>query len=217
MSANISPHGAKHPTLVLVRHGETEGESSIRYHGRTDVPLSEVGRRQMRAVRDVPVTGTKWSDFVHVFATPLSRARESAQIVAGHDCVVAIEDFREVDFGWFEGLTADEIRERHPAEFERWTRDKFLPSYAYPGGESRAAFERRVARGVERMFELWTPGSLDGANSALLVAHRGVIRRVARILAAAEPVVELGSIQILEHDGRWRARALDLTDHLANI
>ncbi|MGH7863814.1 MAG: histidine phosphatase family protein, partial [Candidatus Binataceae bacterium] len=91
--------------LVLVRHGETVGESSIRYHGRTDVPLSDLGRRQMRAVRAALAGVSAPSGYARVFTTPLSRARESAQIVAGHDRVVAIEQFREVDFGLFEGLT----------------------------------------------------------------------------------------------------------------
>ena len=212
--AAMTPENLKPSTFVLVRHGETEGESSIRYHGRTDVRLSDLGRRQMHAVRHALTAISAASGDACVFTTPLSRARESAQIVAGHDRVVAIAEFREVDFGLFEGLTADEIRQRHPAEFERWTRDRFSPGYAYPGGEGRAAFNDRVARGVGRMFQLWSRSVSASGGSALLVAHRGVIRAVARMLAGADPVVELGSIHILEHHGSWRTRALDLIDHL---
>jgi broad specificity phosphatase PhoE len=204
----------KHPALILVRHGETEGESSIRYHGRTDVALSDLGRRQMRSVRDALESMFAQSGYAQVFTTPLRRAHESAQIVAGHERVVAIEEFREVDFGIFEGLTADEIRERHPANFERWMRERTSPDYAYPGGESRAAFSERVARGVERMLQLWVPGRSASPQPSLLVAHRGVIRSVVRLLAEAEPTVELGSIHILELRDRWLARALDVTAHL---
>ncbi len=204
----------QHPTLILVRHGETEGESSIRYHGRSDVALSDLGRRQMRSVRDALDSAIAQSGNTQVFTTPLRRAHESAQIVAGHERVVAIEEFREVDFGVFEGLTADEIRERHPAEFERWMRERMSPGYAYPGGESRAAFSERVARGVERMLQLWAPGRSAAPQAGLLVAHRGVIRTVARLLAEAEPTVELGSIQILELRERWLVQALDVTAHL---
>ncbi|MGH7864134.1 MAG: histidine phosphatase family protein, partial [Candidatus Binataceae bacterium] len=95
--------------------------------------------------------------------------------------------------------------------------DKFSKDYAYPGGESRAAFDSRIERGVERMFDLWRPGKSAPDGAALLVAHRGVIRAVARMLAHAEPVVALGSIHVLEHDVSWQARALDVTDHLADV
>src|SRR5208337_2836168 len=107
--------------LVLVRHGETEGQSSIRYHGRTDVALSELGRAQMRAVAATLAA----RGFTRVFASTLGRAREGARLIAGEGMpIVCFEEFAEVDFGLFEGLTAEEIRARHPAEFERWNRDR---------------------------------------------------------------------------------------------
>src|SRR5713101_1657780 len=140
--------------LVLVRHGETTGKSSIRYFGRTDVELSELGRAQMRAA-------ALWiaASFAPVFARPLKRASEGARIIAGPmSATVTIDEFVEVDFGLFEGLTADEIRARHPLEFARWNGNRLADGYAYPGGESRAAFTARVERGVERMLAV-----LDGA------------------------------------------------------
>ena len=199
--------------LILVRHGETEGESSIRYHGRTDVALSELGRAQMRLARRAIETRRGDASFAHVFSSPLVRASEGARIVAGDSApIVMIDDFAEVHFGLFEGLTADEIRERYPDEFARWNADRFAPTYTYPAGESRAGFTNRVERGLERMLARWTPRDDD----ALLVAHRGVIRAIVRKLTRQEPVVELGSIQILRFDGGWQAEALDLIDHLDN-
>ena len=200
--------------LILVRHGETEGESSIRYHGRTDVALSELGRAQMRLARRAIETRRGDGTFAHVFSSPLVRASEGARIVAGDSApVVTIDDFAEVHFGLFEGLTAEEIRDRYPDEFARWNADRFAPTYTYPAGESRAGFTNRVERGLERMLARWTPRDHD----ALLIAHRGVIRAIVRKLTHQEPVVELGSIQILRFDGGWRAEALDLIDHLDNI
>ena len=207
--------------LILVRHGETEGESSIRYHGRTDVPLSELGREQMRrAGRAIETRGG--IKFARVFSSPLVRASEGARIVAGGTAplavgraaapaMVTIDEFAEVHFGLFEGLTADEIRERYPDEFARWNADPRASTYTYPDGENRADFTNRVERGLERMLSLWTPQDDD----ALLVAHRGVIRAIVRKLTCHEPIVELGSIQILSFDGGgWRAEMLDLADHL---
>src|ERR1700691_5599732 len=197
--------------LILVRHGETEGESSIRYHGRTDVALSELGRAQMLRAGRAIETHQRSNNFARVFSSPLVRASEGARIVAGDSApLVTIDEFAEVDFGLFEGLTADEIRERYPDEFALWNADRLAPTYTYPAGESRAGFTDRVERGLERMLTLWTPRD----NDALLVAHRGVIRAIVRKLTSREPIVELGSIQILRFDNGWHAEALDLLDHL---
>ena len=196
--------------LILVRHGETEGESSIRYHGRTDVALSELGRAQMRLAARA-IHSPRAIEFAHVFSSPLVRASEGARIVAGESAsMITIEEFAEVHFGLFEGLTADEIRHRYPDEFARWNADRLAPSYSYPEGESRAAFAQRVERGLTRMLAHWTPRDDD----ALLVAHRGVIRAIVRKLTNREPIVELGSIHILRFDANWHAETIDLIDHL---
>ena len=92
--------------LFLVRHGETEGQSSIRYHGRNDVLLSESGRQQARALLG-PLAGIRPVAVVH---SPLQRARESARILlAGlglaEELLEEDEDLIEVAFGDIEGMT----------------------------------------------------------------------------------------------------------------
>jgi len=199
--------------LFLVRHGETEGQSSIRYHGRTDVALSDLGRAQMRAAASA--LGSR--GFTRIFASTMIRATEGARLIAGEsgEPIEFLEEFVEVDFGLFEGLTAEEIRARYPAEFEQWDRDRLTSEYAYPGGESRAGFRARVERGLHRMLEMWDSERGDGP--ALLVAHRGVIRTIVRALVKVEPVIELGSIHILERAPQWRVRELDIVGHLDGI
>ncbi|HVN63926.1 MAG TPA: histidine phosphatase family protein [Candidatus Binataceae bacterium] len=200
--------------MILVRHGETTGESSIRYHGRGDVALSELGRAQMRAACTAIERLDGGMKFARVFSSPLSRASEGARIVAGESAeIFAIEEFAEVHFGLFEGLTAEEIRERYPREFARFSTDRLSADYAYPGGESRADFTRRVRRGVAKMLELW-PHDSTCAGTAVVVAHRGTIRQIVEYLAGERPIVELGSIQIMRFDGKWRTVALDVTEHL---
>jgi probable phosphoglycerate mutase len=161
--------------------------------------------------------------FAPVFSSSLRRASEGARIVAGDGATpIEIADFAEIDFGLFEGLTAGEIRARYPAEFLVWDRHRLAPDYVYPGGESRAAFAARVARGTDRMLAEIAAHDSDSASGeaayarcALLAAHRGVIRAVVRRLSGIEPFIELGSIQILTHEaGEWRPEVLDLTDHL---
>ena len=99
-----TPFNSGAGNLILVRHGETEGQSSIRYHGRTDVALDERGRAQMRAA----ARALEREIFSKVFASSLSRATAGARIIAGDDApIVAIEEFVEIDFGKFEGLTLE--------------------------------------------------------------------------------------------------------------
>lgn len=198
--------------FFLVRHGETEGESSIRYHGVTDVPLSELGREQMRGAARAIAARRSAVNFGRVFSSPLVRASEGAEIIVDKAAsTIAIEEFAEVHFGLFEGLTAEEIRDRYPDHFAIWNADRLAPDYTYPEGESRANFAARVERGLDRVLASWAPG-IDG--DALLVAHRGVIRAIVRKLTNQQPIVELGSIQILEFDGEWRVLALDLCEQL---
>ena len=204
--------------FFLVRHGETEGESSIRYHGRTDVPLSAPGREQMRRAAHAIEARRREVNFGKIFSSPLVRASEGAQIITGKmggetASIVTIEEFAEVHFGLFEGLTADEIRERYPDHFAVWNAERLAPDYTYPEGESRANFATRVERGLKRVLAIWTPGR--GDEDALLVAHRGVIRAIVRKLTNQQPVADLGSIQILEFDGEWRVVVLDSCEHLA--
>ena len=201
------------PQLILVRHGETEGESSIRYHGRTDVPLSELGRAQMHAVRAALLKlGSLQSR--RVVTSPLVRATEGARLIAGESAELCVlEEFVEVHFGLFEGLTAEEIRQRYPEHYAHWSTDRFAPGYAYPDGDSRRAFAQRVIRGIGKMVSLWRPES-HGASTALLVAHRGVIRTVVHHMTGNQPSVELGSIQVIELDSGWHARMLDHIGHL---
>ena len=217
-------------TLALVRHGETVGNSSVRYHGRTDVELSDLGRQQMHAAQrwlSIHLSGSRRGPIV---ASPLRRAAEGASIIAGGEGpIIEIEEFVEVDFGRFEGLTATEIEARFPADFARWNRDRLDPGFTYPEGESRREFTIRVERGIQRMLDLIDhsaptaqPAEIAPAanETVIVVAHRGVIRIIANRLAGVTPQIELGSIQLLRREsaaGCWRADDLDIVEHLVGI
>jgi broad specificity phosphatase PhoE len=149
--------------IVLVRHGETDGESSVRFHGSTDVDLSAEGRAQMRGV-----AGTLGSEqFDLVVASPLRRSWRAAHIV-GRGLPVRLEpDLREIHFGRWEGLTKEEIKARDPILYEDWQGRS--PGFEFPGGEPREEFRSRVQRGIDRLLA-------DPAHAALVVVHKGVIR-----------------------------------------
>jgi len=151
--------------ILLVRHGETDGESSIRFFGSTDVPLSESGRRQMRAL--LPELSRHPFDLV--VSSPLRRAWEGAGMIGRGQPVQLEADFREVDFGRWEGLTAEEIGAADPTLYEDWQAG--AEDFEYPEGESRKHFRDRIRGGLERLLE-------SSANTVLCVAHKGVIREI---------------------------------------
>ncbi len=155
--------------LVMLRHGETVGNSSVRFHGASDVALSDAGREQVRSA----ARALRQEVFDLVAASPLRRSWEAALLVGG-GAPVRIEDgFREIDFGRWEGLTAEEIERRDPVLYRAW--QERAPGFEFPGGEIRTEFRARVQAAFAQIA-----GS--GATSALLVCHKGVIRAIAEQL-----------------------------------
>ncbi len=200
--------------LTLVRHGETVGESSIRYHGRTDVRLSALGRTQMEQVH----LALAAQRFAAVYSSTLSRSSEAARIIcAGNSeapMVTPLSGFDEVDFGEWEGLTAAEICSLSPALYAEWQMQG--GNFVYPGGESGVAFQARVARTLRQVLADTPRGEL------LFVLHKGVIRCIVTELLGPALAnrgtlsAALGSIHILVCEGgAWRAEALDLVAHLS--
>ena len=197
--------------LVLVRHGETTGQSSVRHYGATDVPLSQVGEAQMRHAA-AALAGER---FDAVYASRLQRSRRGAALVAGGRQVpTAVAAFDEVDFGEWEGWTREEIATRAPQDFGRWQADP--EHFVYPGGECRQAFHRRVVAGLAEVLA-GAPG-----ERALVVVHRGVIAvaltELLNLSAGTRRALEidLGSIHVVTRErGGWRAERLNAVDHLA--
>jgi broad specificity phosphatase PhoE len=160
--------------IVIIRHGETLGESSIRYWGATDVTLSPEGRDQMRAAR------RRLPDecFDTIVSSPLARAWEGARIIWPTGAILLERDFCEIDFGEWEGWTAEEIEARNPAGFQAWR--EAAADFGFPGGERRSDFQARVQRGIDRMLK-------SHFESALIVIHHGVIRAIVEYLTG-EPL-----------------------------
>jgi len=143
--------------VVLIRHGETSWSASGKHTGRTDVPLTERGRRQ---AADLGATVAGWR-FALALTSPLQRAAETARL-AGLSCT-AEDDLQEWDYGELEGLTTPEIREDLPG----WT----IWRGPVPGGEGVAEVAARVDRVIERVQ------AVDG--DVVLVSHGHLLRALA--------------------------------------
>jgi broad specificity phosphatase PhoE len=145
--------------LYLVRHGETEWSRSHRHTSFTDVPLTEGGRKQARAI------GRRLSDldFSLVLCSPLLRARETCEIAGLIESAQFNDDLREWNYGQFEGLTTREIRRRIPG----WT----VWTHGPAGGETAEDVRIRV----DRVIEL--AGSHEG--NVVVFAHGHLLRALA--------------------------------------
>ncbi len=138
-SAGASP---THTRLILVRHGETEGNVNQVWHGALDAPLTLRGRAQVAA------TATRMAELHerlaidHLYVSPLPRAQSTAAAIAaaiGHTPEV-VDDLREFSIGDWEGRAFTDLRDTEDL-WGRWNDD---PHFAPPNGESPSSFNSRV-------------------------------------------------------------------------
>ncbi|RZL35234.1 MAG: histidine phosphatase family protein [Rubrivivax sp.] len=151
--------------VILVRHGETAWNRATRIQGHTDIPLSELGlaqaQRLAEALADEPLAA--------IYSSDLSRARQTAEALARLQGLPVQIDvgLRERAFGRFEGLSWDEIAQRHPEDSLRWRRRE--PDFQVGGGESLVTFSARCLAAARRAIAAH-PG-----ESIAIVAHGGVL------------------------------------------
>jgi alpha-ribazole phosphatase len=149
--------------LYLLRHGDTGKQG--RYIGSMDVPLSEVGRGQVRGTANL----LRRKNIATIFSSPMLRCRQTCELLE-IDCPNVVSPLlREVDFGLWEGKSFKEIVDCDPAAVERWASDP--ATFCFPGGEPLAVFRSRVSAFKK---------ILEGCDQQrlLLVAHGGVIRHL---------------------------------------
>ncbi|HKF80297.1 MAG TPA: histidine phosphatase family protein [Thermoleophilaceae bacterium] len=149
----------RRPEVVLVRHGETEWTRTGQHTGKTDIPLTDEGRRQAELLRE-SLTGRR---FVRVLTSPLSRAADTCRLAGLGDSAEVSDELLEWDYGDYEGVTTAQIRKERP-DWNLW-RD------GCPGGEEPGEVGARVDRIVAELQRL------DG--DAALFAHGHVLRVLA--------------------------------------
>ena len=183
-------------TIGLLRHGQTDWNIDFRLQGVTDIPLNETGVAQARDAALV-IDANDWD---LVLSSPLSRARDTAKIVADQNQLgkVEVEELLlERSFGEAEGLSHEE-----------W-RAKYADSNSVPGGESLVDLERRAN------FLLETLVAKHNGKRVLAVSHGALIRVLLRIVSQGEFPREgerLGNacLSIFVHEqGSWRVHSYE--------
>jgi broad specificity phosphatase PhoE len=164
--------------LWLIRHGETAWSASGQHTSRTDIPLTDHGRKRAEELREY-LKGTK---FDAVFVSPMKRARETCAIAGFGDVAVVTDGLKEWDYGVFEGKTTKEIQ----AEIPGWS----VWKNEIVGGETVQHVGERADGVIARALA----AAPDGGKVALF-AHAHILR----ILGArwVELAAEDGSVLAL--------------------
>lgn len=161
--------------ITLLRHGESVGNAESRWQGQAEYPLTDKGRAQARALAE------RWKNekinFDHVIASPLERAKETAEIVAA-----VLELQVEFDALWlernngeFSGLTSNEVRQnfQHPS---------FTTPYDPVGGDGEGDWELflRAGQALHNLLKR-DPGKY------LIVSHGGLLNQVMHAVVGVAP------------------------------
>jgi alpha-ribazole phosphatase len=152
--------------IILVRHGETFWNQESRFQGSADVKLNPAGIEQAKKLSD----RFRDAELDMIYASDLQRALITAQTVAQyHELEVnELADLREADFGEWEGMTFDQIKEEDGDMLDAWLKDPV--TVRAPGGEKFEDVQTRAFRALNEIKEE------HERSKVLVVAHGGTIR-----------------------------------------
>jgi len=162
--------------LMLVRHGETEWNVQRRYQGQSDVPLSEIGKRQAESI-----AGRLASQEIDaIYASDLKRAWQTAQVIAAQNGLDVISEprLRELKFGILEGLTFEEAEEKYPEMITAWLDDfNNTPERA----ETIDMFNARIVSLLDDLKRK------HDEQVVLLVGHGGSLSEILHVVLGLSP------------------------------
>ena len=185
--------------FIIVRHGQSKAQECGYLVGKMEAPLSELGERQAKAVSEYILKTYKIDA---VYSSPLERACNTVRGVAEELNLPIIKEteLREFDFGEWEGLTHEEIKNNFDDGYSKWASDPGV--YTPHGGETMAHMQTRV---VEKLKEI---GKREDGKTVLIGAHSSVIRTLQCYIQGLPltkmkntPWVVNGSIAEINFDG----------------
>jgi len=153
--------------LILVRHGQTLHNVAGIAQGWNDSALSDHGRKQVLRLAERVLEYAPNA----LYSSPLGRAMSTAQAIADATRlpILPLEDFREMNYGGWEGRSFLDVRREHEDIYQRWINDG---EAACPNGESHMDVRRRIERALQ---------SIDDER-AVIVTHGTAIRIAATAL-----------------------------------
>ena len=204
--------------VLLIRHGQSEGNAEGRFGGHTDTPLSTRGRAEARRTARALAS----ESFSAIVCSDLARAIETASPLAklaGLELQTA-EAFRERSVGVMEGLTFEEAAAQHPEQYAALLRRDF--EHVLLGGESYRQTLDRASRKLDELVEQYKGGRLA------IFTHTGTICILALHILGALDAPELKPVWIastncgisrfeLRDDGFVRVLAINDTRHLESV
>ena len=151
-------------TIILLRHGKTQGNLDNRYNGRTDDPLCQEGIAEAEACAHYP-------EISLVYASPMRRAQQTARIFFPNAAIETVSDLREMDFGDFEGRTAEEMANDEP--YRAWVAGDCIDGC--PNGEGIPGFAKRAYTAFAACV---SDAIARGASTVGFAVHGGVIMAI---------------------------------------
>lgn len=149
--------------LFLIRHGETSWNRQQRYLSFTDIGLNKKGKEQGRMLSQ----RLRHETFDAVYASDMKRTKQFASLIFRNTRITTLPEFREMNFGIFEGKTYDDIMKTNAAFYQQWTADPFIP---IPHGEGLSVFIQRI-RNILTCIIAASTGKTVG-----IVTHAGPIK-----------------------------------------
>lgn len=156
--------------IVLVRHGETEGNLKGLYEGKKDSSINENGRIQARYLGQL----LKKYRFSKIYCSPQKRCTQTLSLILENlenktNDISYLEELKEIDFGAWEGLDYITVEKLFPGEWRVFIED--YKNITFPQGESFREFYNRCSN----LFNTIKTSSMAD-EAILIVTHGGVIR-----------------------------------------
>jgi probable phosphoglycerate mutase len=201
--------------ILLIRHGHVVGINPERFRGREDVPLTERGAREAKALAQR--IATDW-EVAAIYTSPLKRCVATASAIS-EPCGVSwrlLEELTDIDYGEWQFKTYEEVETTHPALFRAWLT---MPQLVrFPKGESLQDVVARSADALRLMLERHTGETVavvahDSVNRALLVQL--LDQPISCYWRIAQDPCCINEIDIL--GGHVRVRRINATSHLRSI
>lgn len=159
--------------VALFRHGMTEENKRKAYIGWTDAPICEDSRLVLESQM------FRLSSYERVVTSDLKRCLQTAKALFPHQVPQTLAEFREMNFGHWEGKTYAEL-EGDP-HYEEWIKDHFASNP--PEGEGYSTFAERIEKGWQKLFLMMLEEDMD---RTAIVTHGGVIRYLLSKLSSEE-------------------------------